>query len=352
MLGSFWVHLLTVADLLAVYVLQDVSHDSLLWSIISSSPAAPFRDLLLRYYAATTDHVRRLTGPRANPKFAALSMGADISTAADFNDESAPEDLISVVSGLRKRYGLKYVYVWHALMGYWSGISPYDPAFAHLAPHIAEPQLTPELMALEGPGLAYCSQVRAEHEHERAEHDCLPAACWCRLCVLDKLCVLMCLSASALYTYTANPVTFVAQASLATAAGCCCLAATWCVFVCQLLLCLHMFALCLCCACTDLLMTVATACLPQVVAGVGVSAHPAGLYEEMHSYLSAAGIDGVKVDVQSVTSFIGTDRHLQGGPALASKYHQALEASVANYFPGNHCINCMCHSTENLYRCA
>lgn len=28
----------------------------------------------------------------------------------------------------------------------------------------------------------------------------------------------------------------------------------------------------------------------------------------------------------------------------------ALEASIAKHFPGNHAINCMCHSTENLYR--
>ena len=39
-----------------------------------------------------------------------------------------------------------------------------------------------------------------------------------------------------------------------------------------------------------------------------------------------------------------------GGPAAAHHYHRALEDSVAMHFPGNHCINCMCHSTENLYR--
>ena len=42
---------------------------------------------------------------------------------------------------------------------------------------------------------------------------------------------------------------------------------------------------------------------------------------------------------------------LGGGPALSRTFHRALEGSVARHFPGNHAINCMCHSTENLYRC-
>ncbi len=39
-----------------------------------------------------------------------------------------------------------------------------------------------------------------------------------------------------------------------------------------------------------------------------------------------------------------------GGPQAALHLNGALEDSVAAHFPGNHCINCMCHSTENLYR--
>jgi hypothetical protein len=41
-----------------------------------------------------------------------------------------------------------------------------------------------------------------------------------------------------------------------------------------------------------------------------------------------------------------------GGAATSARYHAALEGSVAASFPGNHVINCMCHSTENLYRWA
>jgi hypothetical protein len=65
---------------------------------------------------------------------------------------------------------------------------------------------------------------------------------------------------------------------------------------------------------------------------------------------AAAGITGVKVDCQAGVGLIGS--RLGGGPAVAARYHAALEASIARHFPHNAMINCMCHSTENLYRCA
>jgi len=61
-----------------------------------------------------------------------------------------------------------------------------------------------------------------------------------------------------------------------------------------------------------------------------------------------AGVDGVKVDCQAGVGLVGSE--LGGGPALAAQYQTALEDSVARHFQGNHVINCMCHSTENLYR--
>lgn len=61
-----------------------------------------------------------------------------------------------------------------------------------------------------------------------------------------------------------------------------------------------------------------------------------------------AGITGVKVDCQAGVGLIGSE--LGGGPSLAAKYQAALESSATEYFSDNHVINCMCHSTENLYR--
>jgi raffinose synthase len=87
---------------------------------------------------------------------------------------------------------------------------------------------------------------------------------------------------------------------------------------------------------------------PAVLAGVGVAESPDRLYRAMHEYLAAAGVDGVKVDCQAGVGLVGSK--WGGGPAAAARFHAALESSIASHFPGNHAINCMCHSTENLYR--
>ncbi|GFH12520.1 uncharacterized protein HaLaN_08226 [Haematococcus lacustris] len=86
---------------------------------------------------------------------------------------------------------------------------------------------------------------------------------------------------------------------------------------------------------------------PAVLAGVGVLADPTAVYTEMHAYLRDAGVDGVKVDCQAGVGLVGSA--LGGGPALSRTFQAALERSISNYFPSNHAINCMCHSTENLY---
>jgi raffinose synthase len=87
---------------------------------------------------------------------------------------------------------------------------------------------------------------------------------------------------------------------------------------------------------------------PAVLAGVGVAESPDRLYRAMHEYLASAGVDGVKVDCQAGVGLVGSK--WGGGPAAAARFHAALESSIASHFPGNHAINCMCHSTENLYR--
>jgi hypothetical protein len=34
------------------------------------------------------------------------------------------DSLRSVISHLKQQYGLQYVYMWHAMMGFWSGVAP------------------------------------------------------------------------------------------------------------------------------------------------------------------------------------------------------------------------------------
>lgn len=70
-------------------------------------------------------------------------------------------------------------------------------------------------------------------------------------------------------------------------------------------------------------------------------------YNELHSYLSSAGVNGVKVDVQNILETLGAGHG--GRVKLARKYHQALEASIARNFPDNGIISCMSHNTDGLY---
>ncbi|XAR66866.1 Galactinol--sucrose galactosyltransferase [Bertholletia excelsa] len=70
-------------------------------------------------------------------------------------------------------------------------------------------------------------------------------------------------------------------------------------------------------------------------------------YSELHSYLAAAGVDGVKVDAQCILETLGAG--LGGRVELTRQYHQALDASVARNFPDNGCIACMSHNTDALY---
>eukprot|EP00249_Psilotum_nudum_P036832 c8845_g1_i1 orf=375-2744(-) len=70
-------------------------------------------------------------------------------------------------------------------------------------------------------------------------------------------------------------------------------------------------------------------------------------YNELHSYLAAAGVDGVKVDGQNILETLGEG--LGGRVSLTRQYHQALETSIAQNFPDNGCISCMSHNTDALY---
>ncbi|KAJ1702439.1 hypothetical protein LUZ63_002218 [Rhynchospora breviuscula] len=70
-------------------------------------------------------------------------------------------------------------------------------------------------------------------------------------------------------------------------------------------------------------------------------------YNELHSYLSSTGVDGVKVDVQNILETLGAG--YGGRVELARKYHMALEASISRNFKDNGIISCMSHNTDNLY---
>ena len=71
------------------------------------------------------------------------------------------------------------------------------------------------------------------------------------------------------------------------------------------------------------------------------------MYRGIHAYLQESGVDGVKVDAQSGLGSLAGG--IGGGPKLVRQFTESLESSVVQSFGPQHCINCMCHSTENLY---
>ncbi|PKA57941.1 putative galactinol--sucrose galactosyltransferase 6 [Apostasia shenzhenica] len=179
--------------------------------------------------SAPANTLLRLTGIKENSKFQ--------------SKENPSAGIESIVSIAKKKYGLKYVYVWHALAGYWGGVRPtargmeeYDSMiqFPKISPGVIEnePWMKTDVLTLQGLGLM-------------------------------------------------NPKT------------------------------VHKF------------------------------------YDELHQYLAASGVDGVKVDVQSILETLGAGHG--GRVELARHYHHALDASIAKNFPDNGCIACMSHHSDGLY---
>lgn len=233
-----WVMGLGTAAFLIFYqwVIEPAAHDSLAVKSFARAAQTFLKPSMLSFYASASDFTRRLTSVRANGKFSSPEAGPD----ADW--EIMEERLGDVVRVIKRRYGVQYIYCWHGLPGYWSGVMPDAPGVAHFKAHIEYAEPTPGLLEIE------------------------PSMAW----------------------------------------------------------------------------------NPAVLAGVGIVDEPQKLYRSMHGYLSSCGIDGVKVDCQAGVGLVGSATG--GGPSAARSYHEALEESIRHHFPGNHCINCMCHSTENLYQ--
>ncbi|KAM0878030.1 hypothetical protein ACQ4PT_035118 [Festuca glaucescens] len=172
----------------------------------------------------------RLTGIKENSKFQS-GKGPAIT------------GIETLVRAAKEKYGLKYVYVWHAITGYWGGVRPgvagmeaYRSTmhFPKISPGVAEnePNMKTDVLTLQGLGLVHPLAV-------------------------------------------------------------------------------HRF------------------------------------YDELHAYLAAAGVDGVKVDVQCVLETLGAGHG--GRVQLTKEYHRALDASVAKNFQDNGIIACMSHNTDSLY---
>jgi raffinose synthase len=89
---------------------------------LAGGPDRPLGPPLLSWYAATSDHVRRLADVGANAKFAHPGAGPAAPMAP-----GPRGGLASVVAALRADQGVKHVLCWHSLYGYWAGVVPGGP---------------------------------------------------------------------------------------------------------------------------------------------------------------------------------------------------------------------------------
>ncbi|KAG2451611.1 hypothetical protein HYH02_003392 [Chlamydomonas schloesseri] len=225
------------------WVVEPAPPNSLAVRFFAAAAKGMLKPAMLSFYATASDFTRRLTSVRANGKFSHPDAGSDTDWAG------VPEALGTVVAHIKRKFGVRYIYCWHGLPGYWAGVMPTD--HGELGGGAGIPGLESHIR--------FASPTQGVLEIE-------PSMAW----------------------------------------------------------------------------------NPAVLAGIGVVADPNRLYNAMHRYLHDSGVDGVKVDCQAGVGLIGSA--MGGGAALSAMYQGALEASVARHFAGNHVINCMCHSTENLYR--
>ncbi|XWS47860.1 hypothetical protein CRYUN_Cryun13aG0021700 [Craigia yunnanensis] len=70
-------------------------------------------------------------------------------------------------------------------------------------------------------------------------------------------------------------------------------------------------------------------------------------YNDLHSYLSSSGVDGVKVDAQNLIETLGSG--YGGRVSLTRQYQQALEQSTSRNFKDNNLICCMSHNSDSIY---
>ncbi|GFR50303.1 hypothetical protein Agub_g12493, partial [Astrephomene gubernaculifera] len=240
-----WLMGLATAGFLIFYqwVVEPAPPNSLAVRAFAAAAKGILRPAMLSFYANASDFTRRLTSVRANGKFSSPDAGPE----ADW--VGVPEALGTVVAHIKRKFGVRYIYCWHGLPGYWAGVMPTDGG---------EPGGGAGVLGLTS-HLRYAAPTAGVLEIE-------PSMAW----------------------------------------------------------------------------------NPAVLAGIGVVTDPHRLYHAMHRYLADCGVDGVKVDCQAGVGLIGSA--MGGGAALSATYQGALEGSVAAHFPGNHVINCMCHSTENIYR--
>ncbi|KAF0910938.1 hypothetical protein E2562_005335 [Oryza meyeriana var. granulata] len=87
----------------------------------------------------------RLTGIKENAKFQKKEKPT-ATAAAESETAAAAAGLKSLVEEAKEQHGVKYVYVWHALAGYWGGVKPAAEGMEHYESSLAFPVQSPGVM--------------------------------------------------------------------------------------------------------------------------------------------------------------------------------------------------------------
>jgi raffinose synthase len=230
----YWAHVHTLA------------YGSRPWRALAYLAHEPFvRRRIRQAAAALSTFNHRLTALSANAKFRRPGEGPGLGLSL----KGPPHGLASVVAHAKEEYGVRYCFAWHALHGYWGGVTPAGGGGgggalgAAYGSTLVDVQPSPGMLEVE------------------------PSLAW-------------------------DPIT---------------------------------------------------------LGGVGLvdPARAPDFYAALHGALAQAGVDGVKVDGQAVMAALGSG--FRGGSALCRDMHAALNGSAARHFGGGNVINCMCHSTDNIY---
>ncbi|PON57674.1 Glycosyl hydrolase [Parasponia andersonii] len=86
-------------------------------------------------------------GSQFGGRLLSIKENAKFRRATNDAQREVPSDLKSFVSEIKTAFGLKYVYVWHALLGYWGGLVSNVPGTKKYNPKLAYPEQSPGNLA-------------------------------------------------------------------------------------------------------------------------------------------------------------------------------------------------------------
>ncbi|KAL5574811.1 hypothetical protein UlMin_016510 [Ulmus minor] len=86
-------------------------------------------------------------GSQFGGRLVSIKENTKFNRTSDEAQSETPTDLKSFVSEIKTTYGLRYVYVWHALMGYWGGLVPNSPETKKYNPTLRYPIQSPGNLA-------------------------------------------------------------------------------------------------------------------------------------------------------------------------------------------------------------